>query len=247
MFERSTLTIFYDAKRGEPRGHRRRSSDPAALGLGQCVDCNLCVHVCPTGIDIRSGTQVECIGCAACIDACDSVMDEVGYPKGLIRYTTENALAGRPQRLLRPRVVAYGAVLAIGALAFAVALGRRVPLELDVVHDRARLYREVGAGQIENVYMLKLMNKSQETATYRIATTDGFTLAAPAVVEVASGELRDVPVQVRADRAALRAASTEVRFFVESTRDGSVRVTEKARFLAPPSVVQASASAEASK
>jgi cytochrome c oxidase accessory protein FixG len=247
MFDRSTLTIFYDPNRGEPRGHRRRSANPAKLGLGDCVDCRLCVHVCPTGIDIRNGTQVECIGCAACIDACDSVMDEVGYPRGLIRYTTENALAGKPQRLLRPRVLAYGAVLAAATLAFAFALGRRVPLDVDVVRDRARLYREVGAGQIENVYTLRLMNKSQRAETYRILATDGFTLAAPDVVEVAPGELKDVAVQMRIDRTALAQASTEVRFVVESARDASVRVVEEGRFLAPSSVVHARVSPEGSR
>jgi cytochrome c oxidase accessory protein FixG len=233
MFDRETLTIFYDRLRGEPRGHRRRSTDLEKSNLGHCVDCKLCVHVCPTGIDIREGTQFECIGCAACIDACDGVMQEVGYPKGLIRYSSESALAGQPQRLLRPRVVGYGALLAAGLVAFAFALGGRVPLEVDVIHDRARLYRELPGGLIENVYTLKLMNKSQEPQRYRLAAPAGFTLVAPGTVEVASGELRDVPVQLRAERSSLATASTPVAFVVESTADASLRVTEAGRFLAP--------------
>jgi len=233
MFDRATLTIFYDKARGEPRGHRSKSADPAARNLGHCVDCKLCVHVCPTGIDIRNGTQYECIGCAACIDACDSVMEEVGYPKGLVRYTTESALAGEPKPLLRPRVVGYGALLAIGMVAFTVALSQRVPLALDVIRDRARLFREVSGGQIENVYTLKLMNKSQHAETYRVTTGAGFTLVAPAEIAVASGELKNVPVQLRADRKSLSAASTPVAFVVESVANPAVRVREEGRFLAP--------------
>ena len=149
MFDTSTLTIFYDETRGEPRGRRTRSADRAALGLGDCVDCGFCVQVCPTGIDIRDGTQYECIGCAACIDACNEIMTEVGYPKGLVRYATEDGLAGRAAGVLRPRLVAYGAVLAVMIAAFAYGLASRVPLKVDVLRDRARLYRYTAEGSIE--------------------------------------------------------------------------------------------------
>ncbi|MFN2426458.1 MAG: cytochrome c oxidase accessory protein CcoG [Candidatus Binatia bacterium] len=238
MFDRATLTIFYDKARGEPRGHRSRRADLAAENLGHCVDCKLCVHVCPTGIDIRNGTQYECIGCAACIDACDSVMEEVGYPKGLVRYSSESALAGKPKPLLRARVIGYGVVLASVATVLGIGLARRVPLDVDVIRDRARLYREVSHDQIENVYTLKLMNKSQDAATYRVSTAAGFTLFAPAEITVAPGELKDVPVQVRATRGWLSATSTPLEFVVESVGDSGVKVTEVGRFLAPSAVVK---------
>ena len=238
MFDRATLTIFYDKARGEPRGHRSKGTDLAKENLGSCVDCRLCVHVCPTGIDIRNGTQYECIGCAACIDACDSVMEEVGYPKGLVRYSSESALAGKPKSLLRPRVIGYGAALASVAAALAVGLAQRVPLDVDVIRDRARLFREVSHDQIENVYTLKLMNKSQHPRTYRVTTNAGFMLLAPPEVTVDSGELKDVPVQLRAERKSLTAASTPVAFVVEAVDDPDVKVTEEGRFLAPAPVVR---------
>src|SRR5690606_21174001 len=130
MFDPDTLIVTYDEARGEPRGGRSRTADPKALGLGSCVDCTLCVQVCPTGIDIRDGLQQDCIGCAACIDVCDQVMDKLNYPRGLIRYATENGMAqgwSRAQmlrRALRPRVLVYGSVLLVVTLA---VLGRLRP------------------------------------------------------------------------------------------------------------------------
>ncbi|MFN2376685.1 MAG: cytochrome c oxidase accessory protein CcoG [Candidatus Binatia bacterium] len=239
MFDRATLTIFYDKARGEPRGHRRRGAEPAELQLGHCVDCKLCVHVCPTGIDIRNGTQYECIGCAACIDACDSVMEEVGYPKGLVRYSSESALAGKPLPLLRPRVVGYGLVLVGVATALFTGLALRLPLEVDVIRDRARLYREVADDQIENVYTVKVMNKGQHERAYRLSMpTAGFTMIAPEFVTVAPGKLEDVAVRVRADRDKLAAASTSLAFVVTDAEDPAVTVTEDSRFLAPASVAR---------
>lgn len=233
MFDRATLTIFYDKVRGEPRGHRSKSADLASAQLGHCVDCKLCVHVCPTGIDIRNGTQYECIGCAACIDACDSVMEEVGYPKGLVRYTSESALAGAPQPLLRSRVVGYGVVLAVVFSAFSYGLANRMPLGVDVIRDRARLYREVSHSQIENVYTLKIMNRSQKVQVYRVTTDSGFVLAGPDQVQVQAGEVKNVPVQVRAERSALTAASNPLGFTVESVGEPDVKLQVDARFLAP--------------
>jgi cytochrome c oxidase accessory protein FixG len=239
MFDRATLTIFYDAGRGEPRGRRLRNPDPAAPKQGDCIDCRLCIHVCPTGIDIRAGTQYECIGCAACIDACDSIMEEVGQPKGLVRYTTESALQGKPLPLVRARNLGYGAVLAVVATVLVVGLARRVPVDLDVIHDRARLYREVSHSQIENVYTLKIMNKSQAGATYRVTAGEDFTLLAPEQVEVAAGELRALPVQVRAERRDIRSTSMPLVFAVESVDDEKIRVERAATFLAPASAVPA--------
>ena len=204
MFDHDTLIISYDPKRGEPRGSRSRNADKAALGLGDCVDCTLCVQVCPTGIDIRKGLQNECIGCAACIDVCNGVMDKLGYPRGLIRYATQRGMdAGIDKlpwaRVLRPRVLIYSAVLLLIGGAFVASLALRSPLRVDVVRDRGALARIVDDGYVENVYRLQVMNTTERTQTYRVgvtgipgvqASTRGETVLAPA-------ESRWIPVAVQ--------------------------------------------------
>jgi len=175
MFDRDTMIVSYDAARGDPRGTRARNTDLAQAKLGHCIDCGLCVQVCPVGIDIRDGLQYECIACTACIDACDGVMDKMKYPRGLIRYATQNGLTqklNRSQmlrRTLRPRVLIYGAVLLSIAAAFVGSLTLRQPLKVDVVRDRSTLSRLVERGHIENVYRLQLMNATERTQHYRIA------------------------------------------------------------------------------
>ena len=234
MFDDSTLTIVYDTSRGEPRGHRARTLDHRAAGLGDCIDCGLCVHVCPTGIDIRDGTQYECIGCAACIDACDEIMEEVGYPKGLVRYDTDEGLAGKGTRVLRPRLAGYGAVLSVMITLFGIALWHRLPLAVDVLRDRARLYRETADG-VENVYTLKIMNKDQRAHTYAISVepAETFVLDGPAHVDVAAGGIKDVPVRVRRPEGPDQPPSAPVTFSVRTTDGRDVAVREESRFLAP--------------
>ncbi len=168
MFDRDTLIIAYDRERGEPRGPRSRKADPKAGGLGDCVDCNICVQVCPTGIDIRKGLQYECIGCAACIDGCDQVMDKMGYPKGLIRYASENALDAALRSPGR-----CGSACCARARSSTRACSRssssrpacrsalRNPLKVDVIRDRGALAREATPGVIENVYRLQIMNTGE--------------------------------------------------------------------------------------
>ena len=236
MFDRDTLIISYDAGRGEPRGSRQRGADPRAAGLGDCIDCTMCVQVCPTGIDIREGLQYECIACAACIDVCDQVMDRMGYPKGLVRYTTQNAVDGKPARILRPRVFVYTAVLAVLLAAFAGSLALRVPVELDVLRDRNALYRESGGGFIHNVYTLKIVNMHDEPLRWRISASgiEGLRLE----VEhgdrvVAPGEVASVPARLDAPEDALQAASTPVRFTIVAIGAGDIRATEETRFLGP--------------
>ena len=151
MFDQDTLIVSYDPRRGEARGPRKKTADYKAQGLGDCIDCTLCVQVCPTGIDIRDGLQIECIGCAACIDACDAVMDKMNYPRGLISYTTEHNLSGQQTRLLRPRLIGYAIALLAMLAVFAWAVSNRPLVELDVLKDRV-LYRENELGRIENVY-----------------------------------------------------------------------------------------------
>lgn len=239
MFDRDTLIVSYDTARGEPRGVEK--SGATTEKKGDCIDCSMCVQVCPTGIDIRRGLQYECIGCAACIDACDSVMDKVNKPHGLIRYATENALAGGwsaaqvRRRLLRPRVVGYGLVFFAIAAAFAGALALRTPLKLDVIRDRGAMGREVEDGMIENVYRLQIMNTAEREHLYRIHV-DGIATAGIAdedLVELAGASTRAVPVRVRVQPGKAAGGSHPIRFTVSALDDPSLQVSEKAVFIVP--------------
>ncbi|MDO5102905.1 MAG: cytochrome c oxidase accessory protein CcoG [Lautropia sp.] len=168
MFDKDTLIITYDKERGDPRGSRSKKANPAELGLGSCIDCGLCVEVCPTGIDIRDGLQYECISCAACVDVCNSVMDKMSYPRGLIRYTTENALANHLntkaaiRRVLRPRVLIYATLLLALSTTLITSLAVRNPLKADIIRDRHSLARIADGGGIENTYRLQVINTSEE-------------------------------------------------------------------------------------
>jgi len=165
--------------------------------LGDCIDCTICVQVCPTGIDIRNGLQYECIACGACVDACDEVMAKMGYPSGLIRYTTQNALDGTPTRVLRPRIVLYGAVLFALLAGFAWGVGHRSSLIAEILRDRNALYHDTGHG-IANSYTLKLANKTDQLQRYRIALEAGNDLALSPLppVDVAAGAVASVPLTV---------------------------------------------------
>ncbi len=235
MFDKDTMIITYDAARGEPRGARRRGTPRAAGALGDCIDCTWCVQVCPTGIDIRKGLQIECIACAACIDACDSVMDRVGYPRGLVRYTTQHALDHGTTHVIRPRILVYGAILAILATSFAVALSLRTPLGLDVIRDRNSLFRLLDDGQIENVYTLKILNKSELQRSFDISVSGPGVLtldpARPAA-NVAPGEVYPAVVRVRRD-AYQPAGSETIQFHITARDDPRVAASHTARLLAP--------------
>jgi cytochrome c oxidase accessory protein FixG len=239
MFDRDTMIVTYDERRGEPRGARSRKVDYKAQGLGDCVDCTMCVQVCPTGIDIRNGLQYECIGCAACIDACDQVMDRMGYPRGLIRYSTENALASgwdsrtMLRRVVRPRVLVYFAVLAAISAALAASLYLRVPLKVDVLRDRASLSREVEGGKIENVYRLQLMNTQEKPHRYRIAVSglDTVAVASETEVEVPAATTRQIPVRLRIDPGVVGKGSHGIVIEVQSVDDPEVLAREKSVFM----------------
>jgi cytochrome c oxidase accessory protein FixG len=238
MFDPDTLVITYDARRGEPRGSRSRSADYREAGLGACVDCDICVQVCPTGIDIREGMQYECIGCAACIDGCNQVMDKMGYPRGLIRYSTENAIERKypESRILanvfRPRILFYGAVLLAIVLVFVTALYLRSPLKVDVIRDRATLVREIEDGSIENVFRLQIMNTDERPHRYRIAVTGlpGLRVEAQQPVEVAGATTQGVAVAVRVDPAAIKPGSHAIVFHVTDIDQPGVKANEKSRF-----------------
>jgi len=177
MFDKDTLIVSYDYERGEPRGARKKGTNPD--DLGDCIECQMCVQVCPTGIDIRDGLQVACIQCAACVDACNEVMDKVGYPRGLIRYTTERQLVEKEKsRVFSPRFFAYLALLTVLCGGVIYALTDRMPLEIDIRRDRNQLSSLNTQGMIENSYIVKLTNKTQDEHTYTItlAPKDGLSL-----------------------------------------------------------------------
>ena len=232
MFDKDTLIISYDAARGESRGARRKDAEPKALGLGDCIDCQQCVQVCPTGIDIRDGLQIACIGCAACVDACDSVMDRMGYARGLVRYTSERALEGGRTHLLRPRLVGYAAVLLAMFGAFAWALQARPLIALDVARDRG-LFRENAAGEIENVYNLKLINKTQQAQRYRLglAEAGGYRLQGALDRRLEPGEIRDFAVSVARLELSGSGGPVPLHFRV-SAQDGE-QVEAASTFVAP--------------
>jgi cytochrome c oxidase accessory protein FixG len=235
MFDKDTLIITYDAARGEPRGPRRRGVQPAPGVMGACVDCTWCVQVCPTGIDIRKGLQYECIACAACIDACDSVMDKMQFPRGLIRYTTEHALNQGPTRILRPRVLMYAGLLGVLITAFGVALALREPVALDVIRDRNALYRMLDDGRVENVYDLKIMNKTEHPHRFSVVVHGAGALALdpdPAFFPVRSGEV--FPAAIRVRRSAYDPQGSETVFFeIRALDEPTLQASSKARFIAP--------------
>ncbi|NKI94158.1 cytochrome c oxidase accessory protein CcoG [Rhizobacter sp. SG703] len=246
MFDRDTLVIGYDEQRGEPRGSRPRSADAKALGKGDCIDCTLCVQVCPTGIDIRKGLQYECIGCAACIDVCDGVMDKMNYPRGLIRYATENGMAGgwtqaqMLRRVLRPRVLVYGAVMVAISAGFVASIALRQPFRVDVVRDRGTLARQVEDGRVENVYRLQVMNATESAQRYRVRVSgiEQAAIASPPEVEVGPTEARwfAVRVQLPPQRAAaIGPGAHPMRFEIERLggEGAAAEVHEKSTFMVP--------------
>jgi cytochrome c oxidase accessory protein FixG len=236
MFDKDTLIIAYDEERGEPRGSRKKGTDPQKAGLGDCVDCTLCVQVCPTGIDIRDGLQYQCIGCAACIDVCDEVMDKMGYEKGLVRYTTEHAMAGVHTDIARPRTIMYTVLLLALTVGLIYAIGQRLPLELDIIRDRNSLYRETPQGLVENVYTLKIVNMDKQAHRYSlgVAGLEGLELVREkALIEVPGGEVFTLPVSVRVDPGVLKRAANEIEFTISAADNVKLTRTETARFLGP--------------
>ncbi|WP_341886757.1 cytochrome c oxidase accessory protein CcoG [Variovorax sp. YR752] len=240
MFDRDTLIVSYDPQRGEPRAPRRKTVDPRSAALGDCIDCSLCVQVCPTGIDIREGLQYECIGCGLCVDACDSVMDKMGYAPRLIRYDTQNGMeAGWSRRqlwrrVLRPRVLIYTALLALLVAGLLASLVARTPLKVDVVRDRASLARIVEGGRLENVYRLQIMNATERTQHYRIAARgiEGLSVSPDEAIEVEPAQARWVAVRLQVPYGAAPAGSHTVHFDIREA-DGAAQVSEKAVFLVP--------------
>ena len=234
MFDKDTLIISYDEGRGEPRGGRKRSADRQEEGLGDCIDCTLCVQVCPTGIDIRDGLQYDCIACAASIDACDSVMDKMDYPRGLVRYTTEQSMEGKTSRILRPRMIVYAALLSVLMTALITSMVTRTPVILDVIRDRNTLYRELPGDVIENSYTVKIINQGNDARSFRlsVAGVPELTLDGADEVTVEGGDVLSQPVRARTHRDNAYGIMN-ITFSVTAADDESVVVIEESRFLGP--------------
>ena len=201
MFDKNTYIVGYDATRGESRGPRSRKVAREDTGLGDCIDCDLCVQVCPSGIDIRDGLQYECINCGACVDACDEIMDKMKYPRGLISYTSEQKLEGKKTKLMRPKIVGYGLMLLIMIGLFIVNIATLTKVEMEIVRDRTSLYRENIDGLIENTYTLKVLNKTIEPQEYKISFTGlkDATMIGPKQITIQSGEVFTQPISIAVD------------------------------------------------
>lgn len=238
MFDPDTLVVTYDTERGEPRGSRKKGVEPRSVGKGDCVDCNICVQVCPTGIDIRDGLQYECIGCGACIDGCNDVMDRMGYDRGLIRYSTENAVRqhwGRRDILahvLRPRILIYATLLIAICAATLAALMLRPDVRVDILRDRSTLAREVPGGLIENVYRLQLMNMSEMPREVHIGVSglESATIAGPTMALLPAAGMESVSVNVRVPFDVAEPGIYDIEFEIESENQ---TVREKSTFILP--------------
>ncbi len=241
MFDPDTLIISYDPERGEPRGPRRKNAGNDGPPLGDCIDCHICVQVCPTGIDIRQGLQLECIACAACIDACDEVMDKVNLPRGLIRYSTENALARHYSwrdilaHLLRPRTLIYAGILLIIVVATAWSLATRIPLKVDVIRDRATLYREADNEQIENVFRLHVINTDERPHRYSISVggIEGIAIVGETIVEVPGASNKNFLVIASVKDGTAPKGSNKIQFEIRATENDAIAVQEKSTFFMP--------------
>ena len=241
MFDRDTLIVTYDAQRGEPRGRRSRQADLSLLKLGSCVDCSLCVQVCPTGIDIRKGLQYECIGCGSCADVCDQVMDKVGYPKGLVRFTTQNGLeqgwtsAQMWRRVLRPRILAYGAILLLITVALFTSLYLRTPLKLDVIRDSTILSRVVQQGYVENVYTLRMLNATEQEQPLRLVVhgLPGLQVISETEFTIAPTGARALAVTVRVPPGSSTPGVHPIHFEVQSLGAEPMTVRQDSVFMMP--------------
>ncbi|QEY26634.1 cytochrome c oxidase accessory protein CcoG [Neisseria zalophi] len=244
MFDKDTLIISYDEERGEPRGARKKNAKKEDLPLGDCINCTMCVQVCPVGIDIRDGLQYQCIGCAACIDACDEIMDKMNYPRGLIRYTTESVLeheytdADIKKRLLRPRVLGYGAVLLVAVIAMITSIAFRQTLEVDIIKDRGVMLRENNRGWLENAYNLRIINDSEreQVLTAEVSGFDEIMLTGlPSEgLKVPARETITIPVQVSTipEYADKGSHPIEFRFtYREADSNETNTIVEKASFI----------------
>lgn len=242
MMDRSTLVIEYDQVRGEPRGLRNRKQMSAVHARGDCIDCTLCVQVCPVGIDIRDGFQHECTGCGACYDACDLVMEKIDGNRGLIRYASNglstelrNTLEPSWQPLLRSRVLIYAGLITAVTVVLAVSLGLRVPLKLDVARDRADVAQSNDFGEVENVYRLHIVNAEVRAQWFRIEVKGlrGIALVHSDLTWVSGSSSSSVTVRVRVPGGSANVGPNNISFRLQGLAEENLQVTEKAVFFMP--------------
>ena len=229
MFDKDTFIVGYDTKRGETRGPRSRKDDPKEKGLGDCIDCNLCVQVCPTGIDIRDGLQYECINCGACIDACDTTMDRMGYEKGLINYTTEHRLSGEHTKVMRPKLIGYGLVMILMCALFVGQVATVEPVGLSVLRDRSQLFKENSQGEVENTYNLKIINKTQQNQIYQLYVDgiEGVSWYGKQQVEVLPGEVINFPLSLGIKSDQLKSSVTKIQFILTDSQQFTIAVESR--------------------
>lgn len=241
MFDPDTLIVTYDAARGEARGPRRKTDDVKAKGLGDCVDCKVCVQVCPTGIDIRNGLQYECIGCGLCIDACNDIMQKMDYPPGLIRYATENSVSKQyssqqmMKHIMRPRIMLYTGILLVITAIFVYSLSTRIPMRVDVLRDRGVMSREVGDGLTENVYLLHIMNMQDTDRTFTVKAEglEGIRMDGQDTFTVQALQNMTQPINVRVPAGEGKAGANPINFVIVDTQNPDIRRDEKSTFIQP--------------
>ena len=235
MYDKDTLSVTYDSKRGENRGPRKANEDYKAQGKGDCIDCSWCVQVCPVDIDIRDGIQYECIDCGLCVDACNSVMDKVGYEPGLIRFTTEDELETGQTRVLRPRLIGYMVALLVMVVCFVYTIGSRVPVDVDVMRDRgARMYR-IRGDEVQNVYTVKINNMDRFSHTYNVRLEGAldYKLKGYRALEIEKGEIFTIPIRVSVKRADLTQLKNDIDIIVTARDDESISVRLSNVFIGP--------------
>ncbi len=235
MYDNDTLYVQYDTVRGESRGARKPKEDYKTKGLGDCVDCSWCVQVCPVDIDIRDGAQYECINCGLCVDACDSIMDKMNYPKGLIRFTSEDELETGKTQFLRPRLFGYFAIVLTMISLLGYTIYTRSPLGVDVLRDRsARMYRVQGK-EIQNVYTIKINNMDRQTHTYRIELEGDLTysLKKYRAVPISEGEVFTLPIRIAAPRAEIEKEKNDLVIRIIAQDNPELVATEATVFMAP--------------
>ncbi len=233
MTDADTSSVSYDRERGEPRGALRQSN-----GTGGCIDCGICVQVCPTGIDIRDGQQYQCINCGLCADGCDQVMDKVGAPRGLIRFMSEHELAGKPKAaglLQRPRVLAYASLLLVFAALGVSMLSERALLRVEVFRDRGALMKETADGRIANAYTLKLINMEETDRRFRIAVSGlpGLRIDGATEFAVEPGSVQAVALTVSSPLAGMPAGVQPIAFETVAVHDARLAVRERSTFILP--------------
>lgn len=233
LMDKDSLIVSYDPTRGEPRGRRSRAQrkqeqDGISLNLGDCIDCGACVRTCPTGIDIRDGLQMECVSCTQCIDACDVIMISVNKPTGLIRYTSENALAGIKTRIIRPRTVLYGALLCGLSAVFALIVTARTELDVNVGRAVAEPYSTLGQGEIANRLNFRIQNRGKTTTAEIVAITPKDTqvrIVGPPQITLPGGETKRVDAFVIVPADAFQNGSANGTFEIK-TDDGYTKTVE---------------------